>query len=158
VGAEQLREYVAGRLPEYMVPWAYVRLEKLPLNANGKVDRRALPEPGEQAYVVRGYEAPVGETERMLAVIWAEVLKVERVGRYDNFFHLGGHSLLAVRVISKMRRAGLRADVRDLFVAPTLAELAIGIDAPGNTAGLAAGSGPQQDQTRPSARVIELTL
>jgi acyl-coenzyme A synthetase/AMP-(fatty) acid ligase len=97
-GAEELREYLSERLPEYMVPAAYVRLERLPLTANGKVDRRALPLPEGDAYAVRGYEAPVGEMERAVAAIWAEVLKVERVGRQDNFFALGGHSMLAVTV------------------------------------------------------------
>jgi aryl carrier-like protein len=88
------------------------------------VDRRALPAPDTDAYAVREYEAPEGETETKLAGIWADVLKVERVGRQDNFFDLGGHSLLAVTVIERMRRQGLRVDVRSLFATPTLAELA----------------------------------
>ena len=79
--AEELRSHVAARLPEYMVPGAYVELEELPLTANGKLDRKALPEPEGGAYAVRGYEAPKGEIESKLAGIWAEVLKVERVGR-----------------------------------------------------------------------------
>ena len=124
MGAEALRTHLSARLPEYMVPAAYVRLEKLPLTPNGKVDRKALPAPEGDAYVARGYEAPVGETETALAGIWAEVLKLERVGRHDNFFELGGHSLLAVRVIERLRQAGLEADVRALFATPTLAELA----------------------------------
>jgi len=104
VGAEQLRRHVESRLPEYMVPAAYVRMEKIPLTRNGKLDRRALPEPEGDAYVQHDYEAPVGEVETVLAGIWAEVLKVERVGRQDNFFELGGHSLLAVRVVSRVRQ------------------------------------------------------
>ena len=99
VGAETLRAHLSARLPEYMVPAAYVLMKSLPLTANGKLDRRALPAPDTDAYAVREYEAPVGETETKLAGIWAEVLKVERVGRHDNFFDLGGHSLLAVRMV-----------------------------------------------------------
>jgi aryl carrier-like protein len=110
-----------------MVPSAYVRLEKLPLTANGKLDRKALPVPEGEAYAVRGYEAPQGEIETLLAGIWAEVLKLEKVGRHDNFFALGGHSLLAITLIERMRQQALHADVRTLFTAPTLAELAASI-------------------------------
>jgi len=130
VGAELLRGHLAAKLPEYMVPAAYVQLQTLPLTANGKLDRRALPTPDTDAYTVREYEAPVGETETKLAEIWAEVLKVERVGRRDNFFDLGGHSLLAVTVIERMRRQGLQVDVRALFTTPTLEELAATISLP----------------------------
>ncbi|MDP9040030.1 MAG: amino acid adenylation domain-containing protein, partial [Acidobacteriota bacterium] len=127
VGAEQLRNHLLARLPEYMVPAAYVRLEKLPLTANGKLDRKGLPVPGGEAYATRGYEAPQTETEEELARIWGEVLKLERVGRHDNFFELGGHSLLVVTMIERMRRAGLHVDVRALFATPTLAALAAAI-------------------------------
>ncbi|HVG90597.1 MAG TPA: phosphopantetheine-binding protein, partial [Alphaproteobacteria bacterium] len=122
--AEALRGHLSAQLPDYMVPAAYVRMEKLPLTANGKLDRKALPAPEGDAYAVSGYEAPQGEIEVQLAGIWAELLKVERVGRQDNFFSLGGHSLLAVTLIERMRRIGLEVDVRMLFVAPNLAELA----------------------------------
>ena len=124
---EALRGYLAARLPAYMVPAAYVRLEGLPLTPSGKVDRRALPAPESEAYATRGYEAPVGEVEVALAALWAEVLQVERVGRGDDFFALGGHSLLAVRLIERMRQRGLSADVRTLFTAPTLAALATAV-------------------------------
>ena len=81
---------------------AYVKLERMPLTGNGKLDRKGLPAPVEgEAYGVREYEAPRGEKEEKLAKIWAEVLKVERVGRQDNFFELGGHSLLAVTLIDE---------------------------------------------------------
>ena len=126
-GAEELRRHVAAKLPEYMAPAAYVRLEKLPLTPNGKLDRKALPAPEGEAYGAQAYEPPVGETERALAEIWAEALKVERVGRHDNFFNLGGHSLLAVRMIERLRRVGLQVDVRALFITPTLRELAAAI-------------------------------
>ena len=126
--AEELRFQLAGSLPEYMVPSAYVRLEKLPLTANGKLDRKALPAPEDDAYGVRGYEAPLGEVETKVAAIWAEVLHVERVGRHDNFFQLGGHSLLAITLIERLRQRGLQIDVRALFAQPTLADFANSIN------------------------------
>jgi aryl carrier-like protein len=124
VKAEELREHVSAALPEYMVPAAYVSLEAMPLTPNGKLDRKALPAPEVDAYAARGYEAPVGEIETALAEIWAEVLKLERVGRHDDFFALGGHSLLVVRLIERMRERGLHIDVRAFFVTPTVAALA----------------------------------
>nr|UXB94752.1 non ribosomal peptide synthetase [Pseudomonas syringae] len=124
---ETLRSHLQARLPDYMVPAAYVRLDALPLTANGKLDRKVLPAPDAQALVSRGYEAPQGEVENLLATIWAEVLKVEQVGRHDHFFELGGHSLLAVSLIERMRQAGLSADVRVLFGQPTLAALAAAV-------------------------------
>src|SRR6202041_3155274 len=123
VDVEDLRSHLSSTLPEYMVPAAYVRLEELPLTPNGKLDRKALPAPDTDAYATRGYEPPQGETETILAGIWAEVLKLDRVGRNDNFFELGGHSLLAVTLIERMRRKGFEVDVRALFATPTLAEL-----------------------------------
>jgi aryl carrier-like protein len=118
-----VREALLGVLPEYMVPAAYVRVETLPLMVNGKVDRKALPRP-EGGGSWRQYEAPRGEVETKLAQIWSDVLKVERVGREANFFELGGHSLLAVTLVDRMRQVGLHVDVRELFTAPTLGELA----------------------------------
>jgi hypothetical protein len=125
VGAEQLRAYLSAVLPDYMVPAAYVRMERLPLTPNGKLDRKALPAPEQEAYAVRGYEAPVGEIETKLAEVWAEVLKLEKVGRHDNFFNLGGHSLLVVRVVSRLQQVlSVEVAIRDLFVHPELANLA----------------------------------
>ena len=89
LGAEQLREHLLARLPQYMVPAAYVCLEKLPLTPNGKLDRKRLPAPDSDAYVARGYEEPVGETERALAGIWRELLKVERVGAARHLLRIG---------------------------------------------------------------------
>ncbi|MGE8414854.1 MAG: amino acid adenylation domain-containing protein [Pseudomonas sp.] len=123
-GIEALRAHVLERLPDYMVPAAYVRLDALPLSGNGKLDRKALPEPGADAVLARAFEAPEGELETTLAQLWAEVLQVERVGRQDNFFELGGHSLLAVSLVARMRQEGLHADARLLFSQPTLAALA----------------------------------
>ncbi|NWA29237.1 AMP-binding protein, partial [Pseudomonas gingeri] len=127
VDITSLRHHLQETLPEYMVPAIYVVLEKLPLTPNGKLDRKALPAPDLDAVISRGYEAPQGETEITLARIWADLLKVDRVGRHDHFFELGGHSLLAVSLIERMRQAGLSADVRVLFGQPTLAALAAAV-------------------------------
>ncbi|HEU4884734.1 MAG TPA: amino acid adenylation domain-containing protein, partial [Longimicrobium sp.] len=131
VGAEgveaELRAHLGERLPEYMVPAAFVALDALPLTANGKLDRRALPAPEGDAYARGSYEAPLGEIETALAEIWTEVLGVDRVGRRDHFFELGGHSLLAIKLIGRMRQAGLYMDVRALFTTPVLAELALAV-------------------------------
>ena len=125
LSAEVLRGHLAGRLPEYMVPSAFVVLEKLPLTPNGKLDRQALPAPEGDAYASRGYEAPQGEVERSVAAIWVELLKVERVGRQDHFFELGGHSLLAVQLISRLReQRGVEVGLAQLFAQPVLAEFA----------------------------------
>nr|WP_161974662.1 non-ribosomal peptide synthetase [Albitalea terrae] len=127
IGGELLRGHLAGQLPEYMLPSAYVRLDALPLSPNGKLDRDALPVPGVADSGAQAYEAPVGQIEETLAQIWAEVLKQERVGRHDHFFEIGGHSLLAVTLIERMRQAGVEADVRALFATPTIAELAAAV-------------------------------
>ncbi|MCF5827199.1 phosphopantetheine-binding protein, partial [Pseudomonas syringae] len=121
---EQLRTWLSGLLPEYMVPAAFVRLARLPVTANGKLDRKSLPAPDRDSIASRAYEAPQGAIEIALASLWAELLQVEQVGRQDNFFELGGHSLLAVTLIARMRRLDMRADIRVLFVQPTLAALA----------------------------------
>jgi acyl-coenzyme A synthetase/AMP-(fatty) acid ligase/aryl carrier-like protein len=121
LAVEVLREALLARLPDYMVPPLYVHLEALPLSPNGKLDRQALPLPGAEALPTRAYAAPEGETEILLARLWAELLGVERVGRHDNFFELGGHSLLAVSLTARLRQEGLEADVRALFEQPTLA-------------------------------------
>ncbi|WP_207291177.1 non-ribosomal peptide synthetase, partial [Pseudomonas sp. FW300-N2C3] len=127
VEIENLRTQLQAQLPEYMVPAAYVRLQALPLTPNGKLDRKALPAPDLASVITREYEAPQGAVETTLAQLWAELLKVEKVGRHDHFFELGGHSLLAVTLIERMRQAGLSADVRVLFGQPTLAALAAAV-------------------------------
>ncbi|WP_245506022.1 non-ribosomal peptide synthetase, partial [Rhizobium leguminosarum] len=122
--ASSLRAHLGGLLPDYMVPSAFVRLDALPLTVNGKLDRKALPVPDDDAYARRAYEAPQGEIETLLAGIWAELLGVERVGRHDNFFELGGHSLLAVQMMERLRRLSLGVEVRTVFAKPMLADLA----------------------------------
>ncbi|TNH41880.1 non-ribosomal peptide synthetase [Photorhabdus luminescens] len=120
----RLREHLSALLPDYMVPAAFVRLDTFPLTLNGKLDRRALPAPGEDAFARQIYAAPQGETETVLAVIWRELLGIEQISRYDSFFALGGHSLLAVRMVERLRNLGLTLAVRDLFQSPILSELA----------------------------------
>jgi arthrofactin-type cyclic lipopeptide synthetase C len=124
IDVEALRMHLSSRLPEYMVPAAYVSLTKLPLTSSGKLDRKALPAPDADAYLTRGYEAPVGELETTVARIWAEVLNLERVGRNDNFFELGGHSLLVVKVASLLRQSGLETTVAEFFNHPTIESFA----------------------------------
>ena len=108
-------------LPEYMVPSAWVELERLPLSPNGKVDRRALPLPDQQKRV---WEAPQGDIEPVLARIWQEVLGVERVGRDDNFFELGGDSILSLLIVERVRLAGWKVTPRQLFERQTVVQLA----------------------------------
>ncbi|KOR42171.1 hypothetical protein ADT25_15395, partial [Xanthomonas oryzae] len=123
--AEGLRTQLGARLPDYMLPAAYVQLTALPLTANGKLDRRALPAPDADALAARAYVAPEGELETELATLWSALLGVERVGRHDDFFALGGHSLLAVRLISRIRQQlGVDVVLADLFAQPQLAALA----------------------------------
>ncbi|WP_326520647.1 non-ribosomal peptide synthetase [Xanthomonas sp. 3058] len=120
-----LRDTLATRLPEVMLPTAYVRLDALPLTANGKLDRRALPAADADALAVQAYAPPEGELETLLAALWGELLGVERIGRHDSFFALGGHSLLGVRLISRIRSTlGLELPLAALFAQPRLAELA----------------------------------
>jgi len=121
----QLRGYLKQRLPEYMVPAAFVTLRELPLTANGKVDRRALPAPESRLLAQRSYVAPRSSVEEMVAGIWSEVLHLERVSIHDNFFDLGGHSLLATQVISRVRqRFQVELPLRTMFEVPTVAQSA----------------------------------
>ena len=122
--AGDLRAYLVSRLPEYMVPAAYVRVQEMPLTPNGKVDRKALPAPEGAAYALRRYEPAQGRMEEVLANLWRDLLGVERVGRHDHFFELGGHSLLAVQMVERLRRLNLQIEVRALFATPVLHELA----------------------------------
>jgi amino acid adenylation domain-containing protein len=118
----QLRQFLKAKLPEYMIPSAFVILESLPLTPNGKIDHRALPSPEFQSQAQ--YIAPRNPIEEILSSIWGKVLKVAQVGIHDNFFELGGHSLLATQLISRIREAfQVEMPLRELFVAPTIAEL-----------------------------------
>ncbi|MBS2545255.1 non-ribosomal peptide synthase/polyketide synthase [Catenulispora sp. NL8] len=137
--ATELRAHLAADLPDYMVPAAFVAVPRVPLTANGKVDRRRLPAPEWAAGGDSAYRAPGTETEQALAAIWAELLGVDRVGADDNFFMLGGDSILSIQVVSRARSAGLALSPRDLFRHPTIAALAA---AATDTARTVAGTGP----------------
>jgi acyl carrier protein len=122
------RAYLGETLPDYMVPSAFVRLQRLPMTPNGKVDRKALRPPtvarGAQAYV-----APRTLTEQAVAALWADVLRVERVGADDGFLDLGGHSLLAMRVVGRVRRElGLSVPLDSLIRGDTASQFAALID------------------------------
>ncbi|HEY7766598.1 amino acid adenylation domain-containing protein, partial [Longimicrobium sp.] len=137
--AEALREHLRRSLPEYMVPSAFVALDALPLNPNGKLDRKALPAP-ELASSEETYVAPRTPTEEVLAGIWAEVLRLERVGLEDRFFDLGGHSLLATRVAARVHQVfGVELPLRALFERPVLSGLAAEVD---RLRGSGAAAGP----------------
>ncbi|MCA2929243.1 MAG: non-ribosomal peptide synthase/polyketide synthase [Microcystis sp. M018S1] len=121
----ELRQFLSSKLPLYMVPQAFVFLESLPLTTNRKVDRRALPAPDKIGNRRDQYVAPRNGIEEMLVQIWTEILKVEQVGIYDNFFEIGGHSLLATQLVSRIRSLfKIELPLRSLFGAATVAELA----------------------------------
>jgi amino acid adenylation domain-containing protein len=140
--AEELRAHLAASLPEYMVPAAFVRLPALPLTPNGKLDRRALPVPAADVGAAGGYEEPPDGVERLLAGLWAEVLKVERIGRRDSFFALGGHSLLAIELTMRVRSdLGVEISVGELLRDPVLSAMAACV-ATAIESGNAAGARP----------------
>ena len=129
--ANELKQFLKTRLPGYMVPSAWVKLASLPHTPNGKINRTALPAPeAGQVEAIEEFAAPRTRVEKSLATIWAEVLKLERVGIHDNFFDLGGHSLLATQVVARIRQS-LDAEVplRAMFEAPTIEEMAVVIAA-----------------------------
>ena len=124
----ELRRHLAASLPDYMVPSRFVVLDELPRTPNGKVDRRALPDPEAAEAPPATAEPPAGPVEEVVAAVWSEVLGVERIGRRDGFFELGGHSLLATRVVARLEEAfGVALGVGALFDAPSVAELAAAV-------------------------------
>jgi acyl carrier protein len=124
-GVDQLRGFLQARLPEHMIPSAFVVLDALPLTPSGKVDRRALPAPDQTRAGLEALVTPRTPVEEAIAEIWMAVLKLERVGVHDNFFALGGHSLLATQVVARLRAAfGLELPLRALFETPTVGGLA----------------------------------
>lgn len=123
--ASQLREHLAQCLPAHMIPSVFVTLDALPLTANGKLDRAALPQPQCAAALASQYEAPVNQAEASIALIWQALLGVQRVGRHDNFFELGGHSLLVLKLAAALKTEfGRPVPMARVFHAPTPAQLA----------------------------------
>ncbi|WP_047686352.1 phosphopantetheine-binding protein, partial [Xenorhabdus sp. NBAII XenSa04] len=122
VSDDTLIEYLSDRLPEYMVPASFTRIESIPLTLNGKLDRRALPEPNWGSR--DGYIAPRNALETQLCTIWQEVLGLAQVGIEDNFFRIGGDSIVSIRLVSRLRKAGFTVQVKSIFEAPTVARLA----------------------------------
>ena len=126
--AEDLRSHLGQRLPQYMMPSTFVFLDAMPTTPNGKIDRRALPAPEDLRAEADGDDAfapPADDVERAIGEIWRTVLRVDRVGRHDNFFDLGGHSLLLIQVLTRLERVFSRdVPLMDLFRHPTIAELA----------------------------------
>ncbi|OOM73736.1 gramicidin S synthase 2 [Clostridium puniceum] len=121
---KELKEYLSQDLPYYMIPSYFVQIDKMPINANGKIDRRLLPEPEENAILDSSYEAPRNMTEEELAFIWEEVLGKEHIGINDNYFDLGGHSLKAAVIVAKIKkRLCVEIKVRDLFENHTISAL-----------------------------------
>jgi amino acid adenylation domain-containing protein len=139
VSAGELQDRLAVRLPDYMIPSAFVHLVVLPLTGNGKVDRKALPAPeAVRPDLETPFAAPETPEEQRLAGIWAEVLGIEKVGVHDDFFRLGGHSLLVVRLMSQVRRElGVDLPLRSLFQTPTVSGLARAVQQAGNQGGKA---------------------
>lgn len=116
------RETLRRQLPKYMIPSAFMVLAELPRNTNGKLDRSALPPPRHEHRDWMDYEPPIGATEEKVAMIWKELLRLDRVDRRDNFFELGGHSLLIVQMTERLQQNNLPVNGRSLFETPTLAE------------------------------------
>ena len=132
--SELLRQYLGQRLPEYMVPSHFVRLKEIPLTANGKIDRAALPEPQGRTDFASGYQAPDTNTEQIIVSIWAKLLRTQFIGRDDNFFALGGHSLTAMYFLAKLHKeTGIALSLKELFDNPEVKQLARIADTKGKT-------------------------
>ncbi len=125
VGVSRLRDFLKESLPEYMVPSRFMRLENLPLTPNGKVDRNALPEPeGLRPDIESEYVAPRDEVEQVIVDTWKDVLGLDRVGIYDNFFDLGGDSIISLQVVNRLKKKGFGIQPKDIFEYQSIAELA----------------------------------
>ena len=138
--ASQLRTELRRQLPEYMIPATFTWLEQLPVTANGKLDRKALPETDNGAEAQREYVAPRTEQEHRMAALWADVLRVDRVGLHDNFFQLGGDSILAIQMTARAKRAGIWVNLDAVFRSRNLHDLM----------GMATAEGPPQRTSQPA--------
>ena len=147
--AEELRVRLRRTLPDYMVPAAFVALERIPRTSSGKTDRRALPDPVAGIASGTEYVAPRSGTEEQLAAIWAEALGVERVGAYDNFFALGGDSILSIQIVSRARSAGIALTTKDVFRYQSIAELAVQAGTVATLGGAAGGTAPDEAPLTP---------
>ncbi|MEV0537295.1 amino acid adenylation domain-containing protein, partial [Kitasatospora sp. NPDC050463] len=155
-----LRAHLAGMLPEYMVPAAFVTIDAIPLNSSGKTDRRALPAPDLGAFTTGGYIAPRTPLEERLAAIWANVLGLPQVGVEDSFFDLGGDSIRAVRLVGAMREAGYDVSIRDVFEQRTIAAVATALPGVGTGESLITAVQPfalisEDDRTALPADVVD---
>ncbi len=149
--ADGLKAALKEKLPDYMVPAAMVVMAKLPLTTNGKVDRKSLPAPEERAS--REYKAPATATEELVAQIWSEVLKVDRISTDENFFDLGGHSLLATQVISRLRESmKLEIALRTMFESPVLRDFSAELDKARASGAASIASAPIQRVARQAYR------
>ncbi|WP_460110740.1 amino acid adenylation domain-containing protein [Streptomyces sp. YKOK-J1] len=149
--AAELRTHLQRQLPDYMVPSSYVPLDQLPLTPNGKVDPKALPAPDHhRPELATTYTAPRNSTEEILAGVWSDVLGVDTVGIHDNFFELGGQSISAVRLVSRLREAGLGVALQQIVRHPTVAQLSAALDVPQSaSAGLVVLLSPAVDPELP---------
>ena len=120
---DKLSSYLLQKLPEYMVPSIWMVMEKLPLTSNGKIDKKALPEPNLTEQLHNEYVAPTTKTEVEFAKVWQELLHVERIGLNDNFFELGGDSIITIQVVSRLKQLGYAVKPKDLFIHQTIAGL-----------------------------------
>jgi len=136
---EAIQDYLKSSLPEYMIPAQWVAMETLPLTSNGKVDRKALPDPEMSEVLSNQFVAPRNDFEKAVAVIWQDLLDVEEVGIHDNFFELGGDSIIIIQIVSRARRAGYEFQVSDVFTCQTIAGLSSLVDQHANTASAISG-------------------
>ncbi len=125
VSISDLRNYLVLHLPEYMIPSYLIKLEQMPLTPNGKIDRKALPEPTDAIETLIEYVAPRNQTEERLSTLWSSILGIEKIGIYDNFFEIGGHSLRATALLAKVNKEfNIEVPLREIFRKPTIKELA----------------------------------
>ncbi|MCP4217174.1 MAG: AMP-binding protein, partial [bacterium] len=119
VGSVQLKEFLAGEVPDYMVPSYFVQLENIPLTTSGKIDKRALPAPGLSS-LMEDYEPPENDVEEKLQLVWQEVLGVDGIGVNDDLFNMGGDSIKAIQIVSKLQKYNMKLEIKDLFLHPTI--------------------------------------